>query len=283
MKRAIVIYLENNKQMMYQMGCFYYAWKYLNSRDTDLVVFGMQDALDRVPDDCIKVLYTPISKESEWNNYYFIDSMSCLTSPQADFLEQYDCLLRSDADTFLTPAWNHFYPLGYVTGGGKYVHDDNTKNNLIRVANTFGLKHKGIHNIGSTHYGPASIVREVCRLVEPITKYLVSEEFKYDKGKWPGWTAPVSLLYASEIAVNHLINNPKVEPQTLDFESHSSDSVFYHPHIHCWHTGEKFSKFCFLVGGYDNVDIRFLNRHKVNDYCTYTALMAKRDLPEFFK
>ncbi len=283
MKRAVAVYLENNRTMMYQIGCLYYSWRHVNSHDTDLVVFGTQDALDRLPDNCIKVLYNPISHQPEWNYYYFINSVSCLTGLQADFLDQYDYILRSDADTFLTPAWNRFYPNGYVTGGGKYINEDTSRNNIIRCANTFGLNHRGIHNIGSTHYGPACMVREVCKLIVPITKYLIGEEFRYNPGKWPGWAAEVSLLYAAEIAVNHLIHKPKVEPGKLDFESSSKDSILYHPHIHCWHSKERFSKFSFYEGEYDNLDIRMLNTHKVNDYCTYTALMAKRDFPEFFK
>jgi hypothetical protein len=282
MKRAVVIYLDNNRSMMYQMGCLYWSWKHIKAADTDLVVFGTQHALDRVPDDCIKVLYKPISHEPEWNNYYFISSISCIAGSEADFLDRYDFVLRSDADTFLTPSWNRFYPTGYVTGCGKYVNDENTKQNIIRCAKAFGLRHFGIHNIGSTHYGPARLVREVCKLTVPITKYFIGEEFKYDPGKWPGWAAEVSILYASEIAVNHLVQKPRVDGKRLDYDSTSSDITHYHPHIHCWHTSECFSKFGFFNGEYDNIDINLLNKHKVKDYCMYIALSSKKAMPEFF-
>jgi hypothetical protein len=94
-------------------GCLYTSLQYIQSNDTDLVVFGTQDALDKIPDDCIKQVCNPITYQPEWHNHHYINSMYCLVSANSEFLDEYDFLLRCDVDTFLTPAWNMYYPNSY--------------------------------------------------------------------------------------------------------------------------------------------------------------------------
>ncbi|MBW9234312.1 hypothetical protein JQK62_18990, partial [Leptospira santarosai] len=61
MKRALVVYLEDKPGLMIQFGLLYTSFKYIQSKDTDLVVFGTKKALAKVPADCIKVVCRPIS------------------------------------------------------------------------------------------------------------------------------------------------------------------------------------------------------------------------------
>lgn len=279
MKRAIVIYLENKRNLMIQFGGLYTSLKYIDSKDTDLVVFGTKEALEKVPDDCIKIENQPISYLPQWQNYHYMNSINCLIGKDSDFLEDYDLILRSDVDAFLTPAWNSYFPDIYTTGGGGYVNDENTKSNLKRIAKDLGLNHKEIHNIGSTHYGNPKLVREVCKLTMTTTLYIINNEFKDGYGNWPGWYKGVSLLYGTEIATNHLIEKFNVDPFKLDFYSTSEDSILKHPHIHCWHTDGVFSKFWFEAGRYDNISKDSLDTNKINHYCLYLALRSKEDMP----
>lgn len=279
MKRAVVVFLEAKRDLMLQFGCLYTSFKYVASMDTDLVVFGTPEALNKIPDDCIKVECVPESDFPEWGGYHYINSISCLAGENAEFLNQYDLLLRSDVDTFLTPAWNNFYPSLYTVGGGGYVNDDDTKNNLRRIAGLFGLRHKGLHNIGSTHYGYAPLVREVCQLSLTVARHIFTKEFDNGEGAWPGWYKGVTTMYSSEIAVNHLVDEILVEQGKLDYYSTSKDSVLEHPHIHCWHTDEMFSKFWFWAGRYDNLSIDGLCLDSIRDYCLYMALKSKHDMP----
>lgn len=280
MRRAVVVFVENKKKLLLQLGCLYTSLKHIQSNDTDLVVFGTKEALKEVPNDCIKVETELASNPPEFLKYRFINSISCLADEKADFLDDYDYILRTDCDTFLTPAWNSFYPKNYTVGRGGYVNDEKTRNNLKRVASQFNLRHQGLHNLGSTNYGEARLVREVCKLATEITAYLLTEEFKEDKGRWPSWFRGVSSMYGCEIAVNHLVDEINIDTQRrFDFGSASSDSIDNHVHIHCYHTSNMFSKSQFVAGNYDHLSTADLDLNQVNNYCLYIALKSK----ELFK
>lgn len=280
LKRAIVVYLEYSRGLLQQFACLYTSLKFINcSHDTDLVVFGTKQTLDLIPDDCIKVELNPL--EGIWQTYRFMNSISCVGSKQAEFLNNYDYLLRTDLDVFLTPAWNSFFPTDYTVGRGAYCNNEEVRGNIKRIANKFNLRHQGVHNIGSTHYGTPSLVREVCKQSVDIAYYLLTEEFKDDYGAWPGWYGGVSSMYSTEIAVNHLVDEINVRPDMLDFDSTSTSSIHDHPHIHCWHTDHLFSKFQYGAGKYDHMLPSF-NSNEVRQYCLTIGLEAKKRLPRLF-
>lgn len=279
MRRAVVVFVEDKRHLLQQLGCLYTSLKYIQSNDTDLVVFGTREALIKVPDDCIKVECELANNPTEFLQYRFINSISCLTGEQARFLDQYDLILRTDADVFLTPAWNTFYPDVYTVGQGGYVNDDETRRNIRRIASLYHLRHQGLHNVGSTHYGNAQLVREVCKLATFITGHILTFEFKDREGNWPGWYKGVASMYGCEIAVNHYVEQIKKDGEKLDYSSTSSNSIKNHPHIHCWHTDNLFSKFHFAAGNYDHLSKEDLNIDKVNEYCLYIALKSRQYFP----
>lgn len=278
MKRAIVVFVENKINLFIEFSALYKSYKGINSKDTDLVVFAPRDVLPKIPNDCIKVECEAVSNRPEWQNYHYINSIACLTNPNASFLDNYDLILRSDVDTFLTPAWNNYYPKEYTVGRGAYVHDDETRQKLVSIADKLSLNHRNIFNIGSTHYGYAPLVRHVCKLTMNIATHILKNEFKNGPGEWPGWYREVTSLYATEIAVNHEVDKFIIDGDKLDFFSTSEDLIDNHPHIHCWHTYDKFSKFKFEAGEYNRVDINTLDTRRVCDYCLYTALSSRRIL-----
>jgi len=275
MRRGIVVYIEDKRDLLLQFGCLYTSLQYINAKNTDLIVFGTREALKKIPNDCKKYEFVPASVPPEFGKYPFINSLSCLLSNDGKVLDKYDYILRSDVDTFLTPSWNDFFPEEYTVGKGAYAFTDEVKNSILRVSNHFGLNHRGLHNLGSTHYGKPDQVREVCRLAVTIAEYLLTEEFKKTEGKWPGWYRGVTTMYSCEMALNHLIPKIRREPEKLDFESHSTSSIKGHPHIHCWHTDLLFSKFQFSKGKYDHIKKQHLNLQLVHDYCLYIALLSK--------
>ncbi|XEC93648.1 hypothetical protein AB6A23_20140 [Paenibacillus tarimensis] len=279
MRRAVVIFLENQRDLMLQFGCLYLSLKYIQARDTDLVVFGPRDALSQVPDDCVKIVCPPLSHPPEWICYRYINSISCLVSEHSDVLEQYHYLLRSDVDTVLTPAWNAFYPELYTVGLGGYAHSLPVMKNLKRVARSLGLGHKGIHNIGSTHYGKPGVIRNVCRLAAQVTHHILTQEFKDSPGEWPGWYKGVSSLYGMEIATNHLVETMSPDRLKLDASCTSQQSILNYPHIHFWHTFDMFSKFDFTAGKYDHLTADHLDLSQIKNYCLYIALRSRKEMP----
>ncbi|WP_182199318.1 DUF7164 domain-containing protein [Paraliobacillus salinarum] len=279
MRRAVVVFVEENKDLLLQLGCLYTSLKYIDSNDTDLIVFGTPTALKQLPEDVIKVECAVASEPPEFLHYRYINSISCLVGEQADFLDEYDYILRTDADTFLTPAWHSFYPSLYTVGQGGYVNDDETRGHLRRIASQFHLRHQGLHNLGSTHYGDARLVREVCKLATTLTAHIITEEFKNgEEGKWPGWYRGVASMYACEIAANHFVDDILKDGKQIDFGSASSEPIKNHPHIHCWHTDEMFSKFQFTAGHYDSLSLENLNldTNIIKDYCLFIALKSKQ-------
>lgn len=284
MKRAVVIFMEKKRDLLLQFGCLYTSFKHINAKDTDLVVFGTKDVLPLLPDDCVKLECEKASHPPELLHYPRINSIHCFTTEKAKELEKhYDIILRTDVDTFLTPAWNHYYPTTYTVGKGGYATYQIVKDHLKRVAKELGLNHRSLHNLGATHYGKTKSVIDVSTLAVTIGKHLLTKEFKTDKGKWPSWYGGVINMYSNEIAVNHLIKDVSINRRHLDFESTSSDSVMNHAHLHCWHTDHVFSKFQFTAGKYDKLETKNLNMNKIKDYCLAIALKAKRDLPEIMK
>lgn len=275
MKRAIVVFVENKENIYIEFKALYNSFKYIKCKDTDLVVFCTKGIIDKIPNDCIKVECEAVSSNPIWENYHYVNSIACLTDSKAYFLNDYDLILRCDCDTFLTPSWNDYYPSLYTVGRGAYVNDEETRQKIRRISKKFNLKHKGIFNIGSTHYGNAQLVLSIAELTTKITLYILQNEFKGTEGKWPGWYRGVALLYATEIATNHLVDELIIDGDKLDFGSASHENILAHPHIHCWHTDDRFSKFMFESGKYDKVKLNSLKKDIVCDYCMYMALTSR--------
>jgi hypothetical protein len=278
MKRAVAVFLESKKGLLNQFFGLYASWRYIDSADTDLVVFGPKDALDLVPDDCIKIECNAISNAHPWTSprlpsaYHFINSIYFLCIPEAEFLLGYDYVLKTDVDTFLTCKWNDYFPLGYATGRGRYVYDTQTGDRIRQISTALGLTHHGIHNLGATHYGKPDKVLEVMKLTYTTSSYILDNVFDQDLGKWPGLYYGVTTMYAGEIAVNHLVSDLIQAPEKMDCRSDLNELIDQHVHIHSAHTDLMFSKFKFDKGDYADVDIAGLNKDIVASYCLSMAL-----------
>ena len=287
MKRAIAIFLENKENLINDFWGLYFSLKYIKSNDTDLVVFGPKDVLEKIPNDCVKVECNPISYEFPWTNsklpstYHFINSIYFLCTPQAEILLDYDYVLKTDADTFLTPHWNNYYPENYSTGYSCYINDQITMDKIKEVANELNLQSKGehIHRVGASHYGKPQLIIDIMKLTYKISQYMLENTFKDDIGKWPGWFYGVTSMYAGEIAVNHLIEKFSRDIYKIDYPNNDIEGKTKTEnavHIHSHHSFNLFSKFNFNKGEYDNVDISTLDISIVKNYSLYMALSGKK-------
>ncbi len=274
MHRAIVVFVDNKTNLIKEVKVLLASLENIHCLDTDLIVFGPHQALLKTPDNCIKSRCNCVGNRPNWKGYTYINSIACVNEAGGAILDNYTHILRCDADTLVTPAWNNFYPTNYTTGKGGYVNDDFTKEKLLSIANRLGLRHQGIFNTGSSHYGTTKQVKEVCALTTEIAEYIIKNEFLHDEGHWPSWFRGVISMYASDLAVNHLIQNPTLDGNSLDFRSDSIDSVSTHPHIHCWHTENWFSKFAFNRGDYNNISRATLDIDKISHYCMAMALKS---------
>lgn len=276
MKRAIVVYLEDKQFLINQFFRLYTSLKFIRANDTDILVFGTKEVLPKLPEDCLKIECNTVDGPPEVKNYLYLNSIHFFSDPKvSNILKDYDYILRSDADTFLTPAWNHYFPEKYTVGHGAYAFSEEVRRNLKRVAAQLGLNHRGIYNIGSTHYGKPEDVIKVHKEAFSISKFLLTEEFKDHEGRWPDWYRGVTLLYSCDIAMNHYIQDFNIDVVNIDYPSTAKDYIYEHVHIHCWHTDGLFSKFKIEEGAYDHYRQEDLDFNRIHEYCLYIALKAR--------
>lgn len=279
-KIAAVVYIENKDYLLRELAGLYCSIEQ-HRLPIELVVFGTAAALEAVPPSIVarKIVAEPISyANDELNGYHFINSISCLTGANARHLEMYDYLLRTDCDVFLTPGFPSSLDGGFYCGHGAYVHFDAVRNKLTRIAEKWGIKHGGMHNVGSTWLGPARQVIDVATHTVEYTRRLLREEFTDGDGEWPNWFRGVASMYGGELAVNHLLGDRCTRLTKID--AHCDDTALRISevwHIHCWHTNRFFNKFDARAGRYDDLPCKgYSEDMAVPDYCLYQFLESKK-------
>ena len=278
-RRAIVCFVDDKPHLVQQALALRQSWLHVQSPDTDLVVMGPAEALARIPDDVVKIPQRPVDDDAAWRGYVYANSIVCMNGDGADRLDGYTHLLRTDVDTFITPAWNDFHPAGFTCGYGAYSNDDDVRRRIQAIAAEYGLAHRGLTNVGSTWYGPTAVVRRASAFAEMLTKHILTQHFTTDEGSWPGWYRGVSLLYAGEIAVNHCVPDAQ-RSALLDSVSTSKEAISRCVHIHCWHTDDRFSKHAFMSNRYTLADARDLDLDVVRDYCMAMSFRSLGDLDQ---
>jgi hypothetical protein len=276
-RRAIVCFVPDNAHLIQQALALRHSWLHTRSPDTDLVMLGPAVVLARFPDDVVKIEQRCVDDDPAWRGYIYANSIACMNGGGAERLDRYSHLLRTDVDTFITPAWNDFHPDGFVTGHGGYSNDDEVRQRIRSIAAKHGLVHRGLTNVGSTWYGPTDVVRRTCAFAELLTRHILSHEFPDGEGEWPGWYRGVALLYAGEIAVNHCAPDAE-RSELLDAFSTSIEPTSRFVHIHSWHTDDKFSKHAFMSRRYTPADADDLSLDVVRDYCLAMSFRSLADL-----
>jgi len=274
MKKGIVVFLDSDLNQQKLFKGLYNSFVYSKTNETtDLIVFTPLEK-ESIPSDCIYVRTDSISKGGLFNNYGYINSIYCLTTPQAEFLYQYDLLLRTDVDTFVTPLFKDYVPYIYTTGHGGYNNDKNIKNNLSTIAKTLGLREKKRYNIGSTHYGYGPLVVDVAKIQYNVCEHIFKDWFKDGEGAWAGWYKGVTTMYAGELAVNHLVDEIEITHR-FDYYSDSILPIEHNGtlHIHSWHTENDYSKHKLLCGHYNNIDKNEIEHlDLIKYYCLFNAI-----------
>lgn len=260
---------------MHQTVALYESLLHARCIDTELVCFGQADVLSRLPDgpQLRKLVQAPHRLAPD---YGFINSISCFNGAGSELLEDYEQLIKTDVDTFVTPAWKHFRPIGFHCGRGAYVHSQEVRDRLLHLSTQMGCTHRGWHNLGSTLVGAPTRVREVCALATRITEHLLEIEFRDDHGHWPSWFRGVSSMYATEVALNHLVPDLVQSGDALDFPSHHDEPTEAHPHVHCWQVTSHYSKLNWIDHLYPHRPEDTLDLGRVPDFCLAMAQRAAR-------
>lgn len=274
--RALLTFLDKGDGFMRQLKCLEYCWKNTGIiEDTDLIVFCLPELIQFVSKDCIAVPFEPYF--SKKLNYEFLNCVEIFDDPSSEFIKNYKNVMRTDLDIFLAPNFKNWYAdEKFYCGYGSYWNDTNVKENIQKVCSRLSLNHFGYKNIGSTWYSDGKTIHEVGSLTLTINKYLLENYFVERHFNWPNWTYGVSLLYASEIAINHLVGHNINFSDRLDQHSDVDMPLNDAYHIHCWHTEKTFSKFAWMNNKYKNVDVNSLDDTKLIDYCLKCAINSER-------
>ncbi|XP_066930635.1 uncharacterized protein [Clytia hemisphaerica] len=283
LKAAVVVFLPKNINFVNQFVTMLYgSWRYVyeNNFDSemnlvDLVVFAHQTVLDALPGDC-KIFYTSSGVPKDTNQcacwkieqknetpsaYKNLNSyVMFLRSDINVILQRYTYALRTDMDVFLTPKFFKYRPtLRVVTGIGQYCHEFN-RGRLKAIAKQHGLKHRGIHCIGSSWYGYMKDITKLSIAAYNMSLYLYDYEFKdglpgleninfriSPNGKWPEWYKLTSTMYGSEIVLNDGVPNFSMQNmQRFDVSTCNPWKISEHYQLHAYHTECEFNKKRFL-------------------------------------
>jgi len=188
-----------------------------------------------------------------------------------EILSPYEKVLRSDFDVFITPALLTWQPeKKIVFGQGGYCDPFNMKR-LKSISTKLGMRHQGIHCIGSSWYGETELFIQLSKKSYEMTGYMWVNEFdpnatgletidfkKNREGEWVRWWRPVSSMYGAELAINDLIDGLSNDHKgKLDTPACSKENYLKTPHIHCWHDDCEFQKFKFFNQLHSNYIRRF--------------------------
>ncbi|CAF4646708.1 unnamed protein product [Rotaria sp. Silwood1] len=268
-RRAIIVHFPVERSSVYisELKWLYLSWIEIIKNQpidwqTDILIYSLPSSLlDELgcyeynnkasKNNCFRINYNSLWDKIKNNNKLLrliqiyvpkwcrhLDSLGILLE-NSDFLNQYDYILRTDLDVFLTPHFAHYIPFdcSFQIGLGGYSLDY-TLNKLSRIAQTLNLLDVNLTHIGSTWYGPPQQIVLVGRLAL--------------------WLSVVS-MYASHLAINHYAGHGQIKliqkPYLIDY-SCTTNTSFHEVeiiHIHAWHTNQMFSKFFFKNGSYDEI------------------------------
>lgn len=243
---------------------------------------------------CIVLPHVPLSTRNvsteilvDYHNY--VDSV--LVVAEFNRNDQYDFLMRTDSDTFITPGFGDWtLPPGVVIATGKGGYGSNNANAHLKWMTTgpLGLKYTDTGNVGSTWYGRTNVVVAAANLSVEVMRWLDSQEFnnfeKHHSGVqgWPHWHWPVLTMYGGHVAINQIENSEKI-PHTegvMELDYGAANTMVMPlavKHIHCWHSETFFSKFKFQSGHYKDMDLtEYENMESAAAYAGMIAISSDR-------
>ncbi|VXC97482.1 conserved hypothetical protein [Burkholderia sp. 8Y] len=276
MDLGILVYIDNSEQMLEEFGWLYKSLIYSGVLETGGIIAVCHPGIEeRLPADSRIEIISSVpyaERDAQWNGYGYINSVANLAEPAVnEACSRFEYILKTDCDTFVTPALRHFRPSGLCTGFGAYAYDASVRARLSDISARWGYPHTGLHNVGASLLGPSEYLRNYLTAQTDACNRLLDEEFREFQGEWPGWCKQVLTMYAGELALR------STYPQAcslglLDHFSFAdrklgSDVL----HIHAWHTDTYWSKHRYRNGEYDHMALEEIDTRKISGYCHWLA------------
>ncbi|KXZ55622.1 hypothetical protein GPECTOR_2g1172 [Gonium pectorale] len=224
-----------------------------------------------------------------WHGYPFVASFHYLRDERvAEMLTGvYGYGLKTDFDCFLTATLVQHFPYRLEMGRMHYTLLPDTSARLRRVAAELGLAHRGVHDVGPTWHGDVRSLVALANASLPLVHHLLDSQFaKEPDGSWrqnwaagegwPVWSKDMAVMYAADIAINHLVEEFEVSNK-YDVHADTEKYTFTLYHIHSQHDDKDFSKFEFFKHKYAHRDISTgLDFNLVKDYALWLAVSTWR-------
>lgn len=311
--KAIAVYLDDSDNMETELSWLYKTW-ILNGLDKewDLVVYYNPAAEKRLESfvGIRKISMAPV-RRSNWypflNSHYF-----CLMANYP--IKDYEFLLKTDCDVFLTHNLRGYKPSVFHYGlGGWYNSKDTAKmthwmkhelSPSLKLSNGKPCDYRFMTNVGASYLGKANwvinITLEQALLTEQLLDMFEKSPFYCDLGLLDGYDAPsgkthrvigpnvlegIASMIGGEIAVNSLMYPQHAKAWALDTKCHESVDIGTDVlHIHAWHTHSKFSKHAFFQGKYDDWTVHYDNRlDNCANYCQWIATTPIEEIRKIAK
>lgn len=224
---------------------------------------------------------------SEANNYAFAKSLDYVVHNSTQHvLSRYSMVMKTDADTFVTPHFARWLPSPprFFTGRGAYATDYYTRHIIAKWAARLNFTHRGMHDLGATWYAPPDQLVTATRVAADLTRVLRRDAFT-PNSSWPRWHRGVASMYAQEIAVNHLYadvvpligmdHNTNADFDTINGvrQRNTINNIY---HLHTYHTSRFFSKFKFEARAYDHLNTSAWDSTDARVWCLVMALRGNR-------
>jgi hypothetical protein len=276
MTLGILVYVDDVPAIIEEFNWLYKSILFSGLRGyCQIIAVCHPDAEMQLPKDdiIIPIPQAPFSEQfPEWGQYKYINSVGNLCSEAAiNVARDFDYILKTDCDTFVTRHLRDFRPTNVCFGIGAYAYDSDVRRHLVRWAEQLGFPHSGIHNVGASLLGTSPKVMQFLHRQLTYCERLLREEFSSSPGAWPGWFGGVLTMYAGELSLRSLY------PQAfslglLDHFCHADRQIGSDVlHIHAWHTEQYFSKRKYRAGEYDHIPLDSIDRSSLAGYCHYLA------------
>ena len=315
--KVIAVYLDDNDIMQVEISWLYKTWILNNLQEEwDLVVYYNPAASHRL-DDLDMAIKIPMVPYEVSKSYPFLNSHNFCLAPHNEPLLEYEYLLKTDCDVFLTHNLKNYNPgVKFHYGqGGFYSNDEKEKTAQINwVANSLtpsidfrlgekkiDLVHRYMTFVGASFLGTSTRVSYITALQSLLTQELLKNHFgksnaireapgglrsrKHQRVIGPNIAEGIASMLAGEIIVNSMMHHQHVAPWTLDSKCWITDPISSNVlHIHGWHTSDKFSKHDFFLGKYNDWKVHYDNRlDNCGNYCQWIATTPLDEIKKIAK
>ncbi|MBP2292886.1 tol-pal system YbgF family protein [Azospirillum rugosum] len=183
--------------------------------------------------------------------------------------------LLTDVDTILMPAFKTFHPRRFAIGSGGYASEGSLRR-LADFAQRRGFRYGRYRNLGPTWYGEAALLDRCARKSLEVASLLLEEDWR--GMSWPDWWIGVLTMYASEVAINDLVDDLTLLDGVIEGHMPAGPGRGQEIHLHMWTPEDPmqhFGKASFDAGLYDGVQLEGLAGTAL-DYARRGVALARR-------